>query len=174
MSDLLILGYRSPEAVDAARADLLHAAQTTLLEIADAVVATADVEGRLHFAQMADLWAIGAAEDGLWGLLAGMLFLNPQLAGLVGDTADAVAGALGDYGIEDDFIQQVSVLLSPGRAAVFLLIGAAASVSVVTRLQATSDVVLHARLNEQAEQSLRQVFARAPAHFATAGSGASG
>ncbi len=174
MSDLLILGYRSPAAADAARADLLHAAQTTLREVADAVVATADLDGRLHFAQMADLWAISAAEDGLWGLLAGMLFLNPQLAGLVGDTADAVAGALGDYGIEDDFIHQVSTLLSPGRAAVFLLIGVAASGAVIHRLQATSDVVLHAHLNERAEHSLRLVFARAPAHFATAGSGASG
>lgn len=174
MSDLLIIGYPNPEAADAARAELLRLARNALLEVADAVVATADADGHLRFTQMADLWAVGASDDGLWGLLAGMLFLNPQLAGLVGDSAAAVSGALGDYGIDDDFIRQVAGLLSPGRATVFLLIRRAASEKIMNRLHAISHVVLCATLDHSAEHSLRQVFARAPAHFATAGTALSG
>lgn len=161
MSDLIVIGYDSPLAADAARADLLAAATEFAWEIEDSLIATADAGGAIRYHQMADVWAIGASGGGLWGVLAGMLFVNPQLSGLAGDLG-AGSEALTDYGIEADAMAEIAVLLSPGQAAFFLLIHTSPTEAMIDRLAATGAEILRSRLDHSAEDRLRQVFARAP------------
>ncbi|MBN9096433.1 phosphotransferase, partial [Pandoraea pnomenusa] len=75
--------------------------------------------GRVKLDQMVNLWTVGAAGGSFWGLLAGVLFFNPLLGLVTGAAAGAVAGALGDFGIDDNFMRQVAQVLQPGQAALF-------------------------------------------------------
>ncbi len=166
MSDLIVIGYDSPLAADAARAALLAAAKEFAWEIEDALIARSDASGAIRFHQMADVWAIGASGGGLWGVLAGMLFINASLGGLV-DAWDDGPEALTEYGIEADFMAEIAAMLSPGRAAFFLLIHSSPSEAMIDRLAATGAEIMRSRLDHRAEDSLRQVFARAPARTGT-------
>lgn len=167
MSDLIVVGYDSPAEADAARAELLAAAKDFACEIEDALFVTADAHGALRLRQMADVWAIGASGGGLWGLLAGMLFLTPQRDGR---TDAAASGGPSDYGLDAAFMAEVAGMLSPGRAAFCLLIHAAPSQAMMDRLGSTGAEVVRTSLDHRAEDSLRHVFSRAPARFVPAGS----
>ena len=75
---------------------------------------------------MLNLIGTGAAHGGafgaLWGTLIGLLFLNPLAGFLVGTAtgAGALSGALGDYGIDDNFIESLGSTISPRISAIFL------------------------------------------------------
>jgi uncharacterized membrane protein len=166
MSDLVVLGFNSAQAADAARAQLLEVAKEFVWEIEDALIATADDSGTIRFHQMADVWAIGASGGGMWGVLAGMLFVHPQLDGLIG-ASGTTPEALNDYGIEADAMAEIALMLSPGQAAFFLLIHSSPSEAMLDHLAATGAEIMRTRLDHQTEDSLRQVFARPPARNIT-------
>ncbi|TQD33316.1 DUF1269 domain-containing protein (plasmid) [Rhodobacter capsulatus] len=161
MPELLVIGYETPAAAEAARAEVLGMAKEYLVDVTDAVVATVDDDGGIRLAQMVDLWAVGATGGAFWGLLAGILFFNPLLGLVIGATAGAVSGALADYGIDDAFMRKVSALLQPGHAALFLLLKTPASERMVTRLGAKGGEILRTNLDPAAETALRDAFATA-------------
>ncbi|ETD90520.1 DUF1269 domain-containing protein [Rhodobacter capsulatus] len=161
MPELLVIGYETPAAAEAARAEVLGMAKEYLVDVTDAVVATVDDDGGIRLAQMVDLWAVGATGGAFWGLLAGILFFNPLIGLFIGAAAGAVSGALSDYGIDDAFMRKVSALLKPGHAALFLLLKAPASERMVTRLGAKGGNILRTNLDPAAEVALREAFATA-------------
>ena len=108
MNELIVIGYDTPEAAEAARTELFGMSQEYLVDVADAVVATADADGKIKLNQMVNTWTVGATGGAFWGLLVGMLFFNPLLGVAVGAGAGALSGALTDYGINDDFMKDVS------------------------------------------------------------------
>ena len=61
-----------------------------LLEMEDAVVVTRDLNGKTQLHQPVSLTGTGALSGGFWGMLIGLLFLNPFLGFAIG----AGAGAL--------------------------------------------------------------------------------
>ena len=71
---------------------------------------------------MYNLTASGAVGGGFWGVLIGLIFMNPLLGLVVGAGAGAVAGALSDVGINDDFMKQLAEKLTPGTSALFVLV----------------------------------------------------
>lgn len=77
MSELIVIGYDTPEKAEEARADLMKMAREYLVEVADAVVAVADKDGNVKLNQMVNLWTVGATGGAFWGLLVGMLFFQP-------------------------------------------------------------------------------------------------
>ena len=92
--------------------------------IADAVVVEKKQNGKVKLHQMYNLTASGAVGGGFWGVLIGLIFMNPLLGLVVGAGAGAVAGALSDVGINDDFMKQLAEKLTPGTSALFVLVGA--------------------------------------------------
>jgi uncharacterized membrane protein len=107
-------------------------AKEYLVEIADAVVATADKDRNIKLDQMVNMWTAGATGGAFWGLLAGLIFFNPLLGLAVGAGAGAISGGLSDYGIDDDFMKEVSGALQPGQAALFMMMRADASDRVIS------------------------------------------
>ena len=63
------------------RAALVKMQKGYLVELEDAVVVTRDQKGQTRLDQAVNLTAIGAAGGGFWGLLIGMIFLNPLRRG---------------------------------------------------------------------------------------------
>lgn len=69
MPELIVIGYETPAAAEAARAEVLGMAREYLADVTDAVVATVDDAGGIRLAQMVDLWAVGATggrSGGFW------------------------------------------------------------------------------------------------------------
>ena len=79
MSELIVIGYETPEKAEEARAELMTMTREYLVDVADAVVAEADKKGNVKLNQMVNMWTAGAAGGAFWGLLIGMIFFNPLL-----------------------------------------------------------------------------------------------
>ena len=158
MSELIVIGYDTPDEAEAARKALLGMSREYLVDVADAVVATADKDGTIKLNQMVNLWTAGAAGGAFWGLLIGFIFFNPLLGLAVGAGAGAISGALTDYGIDDKFMKDVATILQPGQAALFMMVRTNASDKVIERLGEKGGRVLRTNLDSDAENHLRRAF----------------
>ena len=161
MAELIVIGYDDHEKAEHARETLFGLAHEYLVDVNDAVVATADDKGKIKLDQYVNTLAIGASGGAFWGILVGLIFFNPLLGLAAGAATGAVAGALTDYGINDKFMKHVSEVLRPGQAALFILAGRASSDRVIDRLGAEGGRVLRTNLDTSQEQKLRMAFEKA-------------
>lgn len=161
MSELIVIGYANPEQAEKSRETLYELAREYLVEIQDAVVATADDHGKVKLNQMVHLWAVGASGGAFWGVLAGLIFFNPLLGLAAGAATGAVAGALSDYGISDKFMKEVADVLQPGQAALFVLANRASSDKVLEKMGKTGGRILRTNLDSSQEQKVRAAFEKA-------------
>lgn len=165
MSELVVIGYETPEQAEAARKELFGMSKEYLVDVADAVVATADSDGHVKLNQMVNMWTVGATGGAFWGVLIGLLFFNPLLGLAVGAGAGALSGALTDYGLNDEFMKDVAHVLKPGQAALFMMMRTEASDKVITRLGMKGGHILRTNLDTSAEDHLRRAFNKAHAEI---------
>ncbi|MYM54455.1 DUF1269 domain-containing protein [Thalassovita mangrovi] len=161
MAELIVIEYKDHDSAETARNELFDMAREYLVNVADAVVATADQNDKIKLSQMVNAWSAGAAGGAFWGLLIGFLFFNPLLGITVGAGAGALAGALSDYGINDQFMKDVADILKPGQAALFIMMRTEASDRVIEQLGAKGGKILRTNLDRDAENHLRKAFDRA-------------
>ena len=161
MSELIVIGYDTHDKAEHARDTLFGLAREYLVDVNDAVVATADDKGKIKLDQYVNTLAIGASGGAFWGILFGLIFFNPLLGLAAGAATGAVAGALTDYGINDNFMKDVAAVLQPGQAALFVLAGRASSDRVIEKLGSEGGRVLRTNLDTSQEQKLREAFDRA-------------
>jgi uncharacterized membrane protein len=64
-----------------------------------------------------------------------------------------------DYGLDDDFVEEVSAWVRPNTSALFLLVKEAKADEVLERLRPTEAIVLTSTLAPEAEERLRQSLA---------------
>lgn len=160
MSELIVIGYSDEAQAEEARKELLGMAKEYLVDVADAVVAV-NHDGKVKLNQMVNLWTMGAAGGAFWGLLIGLIFFNPLLGLAVGAGAGALSGALTDYGINDDFMKDVSDVLQPGQAALFMMVRQHASDKVIERLGEKGGRVIRTNLDTSKEAALKEAFDKA-------------
>ena len=158
MSELIVIGYDSEADAEAARTELFGMAKEYLVDVADAVVARADDNGKIKLNQMVNLWTMGASGGAFWGLLIGFLFMNPLLGLAVGAGAGALGGALSDYGINDNFMKEVAEVLQPGQAALFMMVRQHVSDRVIERLGEKGGRIIRTNLDTTKEAALRDAF----------------
>ena len=80
------------------------------------------LDGNVKLSQLVNMTAVGAASGGMWGALVGMLFLNPLLGAAIGAGAGALSGRFRDIGISDQFMKDAAAALTPGHAALCVLV----------------------------------------------------
>jgi uncharacterized membrane protein len=102
---------------------------------------------------------VGAASGSFWGLLIGIIFLNPILGVALGAASGAISGALSDYGVNDKFMKDLSESLKPGNAALFLLIRKVTGDKVLAAVKGTGGTVLKTSLDDGKEKALRDALA---------------
>jgi uncharacterized membrane protein len=61
-----------------------------------------------------------ALTGAFWGFLFGLIFFVPLLGLTLGAGLGALVAALANFGIDDDFIEQVRAEVKPGTSALFL------------------------------------------------------
>ncbi len=123
-----------------------------------ALVAVCKSNGKIKLNQMVDMTAGGAVSGGFWGLLIGLIFLNPLVGIAVGAGAGAVGGALSDVGINDKFMKSLAKRLVPGTSALFILTQSDFTDKVLEKLQGTGGKILQTSLSHEDEDRLQRVL----------------
>ena len=123
MADMIAVVFDSENKAEEVRNTILNLQKEYLIEIGDAAIAVKMADGKIKLNQLMNTTAVGAAGGGFWGLLIGVLFLNPLLGVAAGAASGALAGALTDVGISDKFMKGLAAQdLKPGEAVLFVLV----------------------------------------------------
>ncbi|MCB5201147.1 DUF1269 domain-containing protein [Neorhizobium sp. T786] len=163
MSDLIAIVYPTEAKAEEVRQRLFDLQKEYLVKIGDAVIATKTEGGKVKLNQVVNTTAAGAASGSFWGLLIGVLFLNPLLGVAVGAASGAIGGALTDVGINDKFIKDLAANLQEGNAALFVLVQEMTADKVLKEISPYGGTVLKSSLDETKEQVLRDALASASA-----------
>jgi uncharacterized membrane protein len=161
MSDLVAIVYASEAKAEEVRQRLFDLKKQYLIEFSDAVIAVKTDAGPVKLNQLVNTTAVGAASGSFWGLLIGVLFLNPLIGVALGAASGALSGALTDYGINDAFMKKLAANLKPGDAALFVLIQNMTADKVLKEIQGAGGTVLKTSLDDAKENALREALAKA-------------
>lgn len=160
MSNLVVIEFDTEEAAFDMRAELAKMQKEYLIEMEDVVVVTKNEKGKVKLHQAVNLTAAGAVGGSFWGMLIGMIFLNPLLGAAVGAGAGALSGKLRDIGVSDEFMKELAANLIEGTSALFILVRKATGDKVLDRLKQKGfkGKVLQTSLTVDAEEELRKVL----------------
>jgi uncharacterized membrane protein len=158
MSNLVVIGFDDEHTAFALRAELAKMQKEYLIEMEDVVVVTKDDKGKVKLHQAHNLTAAGAVGGTFWGMLIGMIFLNPLLGAAVGAGAGALSGKLSDIGISDQFMKELGETLTTGTSALFVLVRKATPDRVLEGLKGFKGKVIQTSLTKDEEWELRRVF----------------
>lgn len=158
MSDLIAVAYPDRDTAETVRGRLAELMREHSIELADAVVVTRDDKGKVKLHQAVNPAAHGAAGGALWGGLIGLLFLAPLLGMAVGAAAGGASGAMVDTGVDDRFMKDLGQKLTPGSAALIVLVNKVTPDKVLPEIQQYGGEVLQTSLDDEAETRLREAL----------------
>ncbi len=163
MSDLVAVLFNDETTAFEMRAELAKMQKEYLIEMEDAVVVTKDATGKVKLHQATNLTLAGATSGGFWGLLLGMIFLNPLLGMAVGAGAGALSGKFVDLGIDDQMMKDLADSFTPGSSALFVLVRKATPDKVLEGLKefAGKGKILRTSLKKDNEETLREALENA-------------
>ena len=155
MSTLVAIEYDDLFKAEEVRLSLMKLQKDYLIDLEDAVVAVKDQKGKVRLHQAVNLTAAGAVSGGFWGMLIGMIFLNPLLGMAMGAAAGAVSGALRDVGINDNFMKDLAENMKPGSSTLFVLVRKVTPDKVLDEIKGTGGKVLQTSLSHEDEAKLQ-------------------
>jgi uncharacterized membrane protein len=185
MAELIVVGfknqmYRASEVLN----ELLSMNDDWVLDLHDAVAVYRDFNGKLRVDQSYQMTTgQGAAWGGLWGLLIGATLAIPftggaSAAAAAGAIAAGAAGgtALGaglgavdaeswkdEFGIPEDFVQQVSVLIQPGDSAIYAILRVGNPDIVADRFRGYGGTILRTTLSRDQQAKVEKVLSKSAA-----------
>ena len=160
MSTLVAVVFNDESTAFEMRAALAKMQKQYLLEMEDAAVVTRDPNGKIKLHQAVSLTGVGAAGGAFWGMLIGLMFLNPLLGAAIGAGAGALSGKFKDLGVDDRMMKEVGQSLTPGSSALFVLIRKATADKVLDGLKqfAGKGRVFQTSLDKDDEKTLRETL----------------
>jgi uncharacterized membrane protein len=158
LSDLIAVAYPDKRTAETVRTRLLELTTERVIELEDAVVVDRDEDGTVKLHQLHSPAARGAAGGALWGGLIGLMFLAPLLGAVVGAAAGSAAGAFTDVGIDNRFMEELGSKLTPGGAALIVLVRKVTPDKVLPELSGYGGDVIQTSLDDEQEERLREVL----------------
>ena len=158
MSELVAIGFDNEAKAFEMRAELAKLQKEYLIDMEDVVVVTKDDKGKVKLHQAVNLTAAGAVGGAFWGMLIGLIFLNPLLGAAIGAGAGALSGKLRDIGISDNFMKELAETFKPGASALFVLVRKVTPDKVLDQLKGFKGKVLKTSLTADKEEELRKVL----------------
>jgi uncharacterized membrane protein len=159
MTALTVWKYNSPTGAAEALAQLQKLQGQQLIEIEDAaIVEWPKGKKKPKTRQMASLTGVGALSGAFWGMLFGLLFFIPFMGMAIGAAMGAMAGHFSDYGIDDNFINQVRSEVTEGTSALFLLTNNVVVDKVEEALHGMRGTLIRSNLSKEQEVNLRKEF----------------
>jgi uncharacterized membrane protein len=163
MSNLVAIAYPDAATAEEVRGELMKAMKEHLIVLEDAVVVVRGDDGKIELHQAVSTAATGAAGGALWGGLIGLLFLSPLLGAAIGAASGGAAGALTDVGVDDKFLEELGAKLTPGTAALIVLVRESTPDKVVPRIAEFGGHVIQSSLSDEAEGRLEAALNQAVA-----------
>jgi len=160
MSNLVVVVFNDEVTAFEMRTALMKMQKEYLIQLEDAVVVTRDKSGKTKLDQAVNLTSAGAIGGGFWGLLIGMIFLNPLLGMAVGAGAGALSGKLTDIGVNDQMMKDIGQSFKPGSSGLFVLMRKVTADKVLAGLKefAGKGKVFQTSLSKDDEDALRHVL----------------
>lgn len=155
VSELIVISYDDVHQAEEVRLKLLKMQKDYLLDLEDAVIAVKDKKGKIKLRQMYDLTGAGAMTGGFWGMLIGMIFLNPLLGLAVGATSGAIGGALSDVGVNNDFMKKLSANIQECNSVLFVLVRKSTPDKVLEELTGAGGNIIQTSLSHEKEEILQ-------------------
>lgn len=159
MSSLVVLAFETMDGAEEARERLFDLQKRELITLEDAAVVVRNEKGRAKVKQAHSLVGAGALGGAFWGMLIGLLFFAPWLGLIAGAAGGAVSGKLGDIGVDDSFIKEVSDTIEPGHSALFLLVRQVQLERVEEEMSDFEFEIIETNLSPEEESQLREQFA---------------
>ena len=160
MSTLVAIVFDDPTTAFEMRAALVKKQKEYLIELEDAVVVTKNEKGKIKLDQAVNLTYSGAVGGGFWGMLIGLIFLNPLLGAALGATAGAVSARFTDIGLNNQMMKELAQSFQPNTSGLFVLIRSATPDKVLSGLKefAGKGKVFQTSLNKDDEAKLREAL----------------
>jgi uncharacterized membrane protein len=160
--NVVALGFDDQSGAEAMLNDLNRWQEEGIIEIEDAVIASAGPDGTVkiqetHRSEKGKF----AVRGGGVGLVAGVLLGGPILGLVAGVTAGVLKGKKKDkaYGLDDDFVEGASAWVRAGHSALFLLVKQADAEQLEIKLRPLRAKILSTSLEPERERRLRQALA---------------
>ena len=163
MSNLIVVTFDDESTAFEMRAELARMQKEYLIEMEDAVVVTKNDKGKTKLHQAVNLTAAGAVGGSFWGMLIGLIFLNPLVGMAAGAAGGALSGAMSDIGISNKTMKEMAKSFKPGGSALFVLVRKSTPEKVLERLApfAGKGKVIQTSLTKDREDALREVLEKA-------------
>ncbi len=159
MASITVWKFDTADGADQALEKVQSLSKQQLITVQDAaVVSWPEGKKKPRTRQAVGLAGLGALQGAFWGMLFGLLFFVPFFGLAVGAAMGAVAGHFSNYGIDDDFIQQVRAKVTEGTSALFLLIESATVDKVSEAFKGTKMELIQSNLTAEQEANLRLAF----------------
>jgi len=158
MSQLIVAGFNDEFKADEVLLELLRNEQGYRINVEDAAVAIRRSDGQILVKQAHVLVSAMASHGSFWGLLVGLLLLNPLAGVVVGGAIGAAIGSLKHIGIEDEFIKELGQKAQPGHSILFVIEHEGSSSSVLNVLKKYDADILETSLGFANEDKLRKAL----------------
>jgi len=122
MSELIVFAFPDEKSASEMDGAIKRLQKEQLITLDDAAVVVRNHDGKVKVKQAMNLVGADTVGGAFWGMLIGLLFWMPWLGLAIGAVTGAISGKLSDYGINDDFIDEVAQTIESGGSALFLLI----------------------------------------------------
>jgi uncharacterized membrane protein len=103
---------------------------------------------------------LGALDGAFWGLLFGLIFFCPIFGIAFGASMGALGGSMRDYGINDDFINEVKSKVTEGTSALFLFTGDVTIDKVAKAIGGINGELIQSNLTSEEEAKLQEHFSQ--------------
>ena len=161
MTALTALKFNDPEGAQKMFKELANLQSQRLIKILDAAVVSWPLgKKKPKTRQLTDLAGAGALSGAFWGLLFGVIFFVPLFGMAVGAAMGALAGSFKNYGIDENFVNQVREKVTEGTSALFLLTSDAVRDKVVDALKGIEFEILASSLSKEQEDELKEAFSQ--------------
>jgi uncharacterized membrane protein len=161
MATLTVLKFPTAEGAETMLYTLQNLQKQQLIQIEDGAIVTWPVGAKKPKTRQlseATGTGIGALGGAFWGLLFGLLFFVPIFGMAVGAAIGALVGHYANYGIDQDFINQVRSKVTAGTSALFLLTSGAVVDKVAAAVKGQQFEIIQTNLSAEQEKQLREDF----------------
>lgn len=151
MSELIVFIYENETGAKTLEALLVEAQANQILTVSDAALILQQVDGRPILSHAKDLVGRGSMGGIFWGFILALVFWA-KWWGL------SVGGALGDLGLDDEFVKEVGEGVGKGHSALLALVEDGMVEAVLKAAEGSNPKTMRTIFSQEDEQILQAIF----------------
>lgn len=157
-SRIVVLGFERQYGAEGMLEQIEKYEQEGLIILEDAVIASRGVGGYVDIKQANPQGGKATLKGSGVGLLAGLLLGGPILGVAAGAGIGAIINSFKDFGLDDNFVKEITKSLMPESSALFLLIKEAKAEELQDKFNQWGAYVITTSLPPDREKALRKMI----------------